>query len=267
VHVLEGNQGVAELQLPVRNVNRSVGGRVAGAIARLHGDDGFKGQLRLSFSGSAGQSFGVWNLPGMHLKVEGECNDYVGKGMHGGTIAAYPPAGSTFTAADNVIAGNTCLYGATGGEVYLSGRVGERFGVRNAGCQTVVEGAGDHLGEYMTGGVIVALGQVGRNIGAGMSGGLMYLYDPERKGLQMNSDNEKNVFDLKSPAGQAQLKKLVENHQALTGSTLAADLLAKWPEALEHFWQVAPPSEQQTELVAGSPEEAVSQAVRPPVAA
>merc|ERR1719188_1587488 len=133
--------------------------------------------------------------------------------MSGGTIAVAPPPGSTFEASKNVIAGNTCLYGATGGDVFLNGSVGERFGVRNAGCHAVIEGAGDHLGEYMTNGVIVALGRVGRNVGAGMSGGLMYIYDPEDKGLQMHGDNVKNVFRVVSEAGEQELRSLIENHE------------------------------------------------------
>jgi len=256
LHVVEGNRGIAEVQLPISNTDRAVGGRIAGSIARRYGDEGFGGQLKLTFSGSAGQSLGVWNIKGVHLKVIGECNDYVGKGMHGGTIVAHPPVDSTFDAKDNVIAGNTCLYGATGGEVYLSGRVGERFGVRNAGCHAVIEGAGDHLGEYMTGGVIVALGLIGRNIGAGMSGGVLYIYDPDDAGLRMNVDNEKNVFRVKTPAAEAQLRGLVEQHQERTGSALAATLLGDWEKACAHFWQVAPPSVQQSPLCVG-PEEVV----------
>eukprot|EP00438_Fugacium_kawagutii_P018812 Skav221682 [mRNA] locus=scaffold1494:115102:119238:+ [translate_table: standard] len=153
------------------------------------------GELHLDFTGSAGQSFGVWNTGGVFLKVTGDANDYVGKGMNGGQIVAVAPPTSTFQSQENVIAGNTCLYGATGGEagsVFLNGTVGERFGVRNAGCCAVIEGAGDHLGEwpgpgvvkgwlgwYMTNGVIVALGAVGRNVAAGMSGGILYLYQAE----------------------------------------------------------------------------------------
>ena len=169
--VIESNSGSACKEMSIQNVSRSVGGRIAGVIASKYGDDGFKGEIELSFVGSAGQSFGVWNTSGVHLRVEGDCNDYVGKGINGGTIVAVQPQDSFFSSEHNVIAGNTCLYGATGGQVFLSGRVGERFGIRNAGCEAVIEGSGDHLGEYMTNGVIVALGTVGRNVGAGMSGG------------------------------------------------------------------------------------------------
>jgi len=270
MRLIESNAGALEKQLPIQNTDRSVGGRLAGAIARRYGDYGFTGKLKLNFSGAAGQSFGVFNIQGVQLKITGDCNDYVGKGMNGGTIVATPPLGSTFAAQDNVIAGNTCLYGATGGEVFLNGRVGERFGVRNGGCQAVVEGAGDHLGEYMTNGVIVSLGRVGRNVGAGMSGGLLYVYDTEGEGLRMHTDNAKNLFRVATDAAEAQLKGLVKKHQEHTGSLLAAELLRDWPAALGHFWQVAPASVQQSELVAKADPtaaDAAAQAARPLVAA
>jgi len=254
--LIDGNSGAVEERLSITNTDRSVGGRISGAIARKHGDYGFKGALDLVFTGSTGQSFGVWNIQGVNLKVVGECNDYVGKGMSGGSIVVVPPSESTFDAEDNVIAGNTCLYGATGGKVFLRGRAGERFGVRNGGCRTVVEGTGDHLGEYMTNGVVVALGRVGRNVGAGMSGGLIYVYDPEERGLQMHDDNAKNVFRVKSAAGQEELRGLIEEHHRRTGSAVAADILGDWPAALRRFWQVAPPSEQAGErVVVATPEE------------
>jgi len=242
--LLDQNSGVVQKQLEICNTDRSVGGRIAGAIARKHGNYGFHGKLNLTFSGSAGQSFGVWNIQGVNLRVIGECNDYVGKGMCGGTIVVSPHSDSTFKAEDNVIAGNTCLYGATGGEVFLSGRAGERFGVRNAGCHAVIEGAGDHLGEYMTNGIVVSLGRVGRNLGAGMSGGLIYVYDPEDQGLQMNELNAQNLFRVTSDAGEQQLRGLIEKHQQHTGSVLASAILKDWPAAQGKFWQVAPVSEQ-----------------------
>jgi len=248
--LVEENSGVVEKQLPINNTDRSVGGRLAGVVARRHGDYGFQGTLKLNFSGAAGQSFGVFNIQGVELSIVGDCNDYVGKGMNGGKIVATPPPESTFQSLDNVIAGNTCLYGATGGEVFLNGRVGERFGVRNAGCQAVVEGSGDHLGEYMTNGVIVSLGRVGRNVGAGMSGGLLYVYDPNGDGLRMHSDNAKNVFRVGTPAAEAQLKGLILKHHESTDSKVAAALLEDWEGAMGHFWQVAPPSVQESELVA-----------------
>lgn len=253
--VIESNGGSVVKEMSIQNVDRSVGGRIAGAIASKHGDDGFKGEIKLSFVGSAGQSFGVWNTSGVHLRVEGDCNDYVGKGINGGTIVAIKPQDSSFSSEQNVIAGNTCLYGATGGQVFLSGRVGERFGIRNAGCEAVIEGSGDHLGEYMTNGVIIALGTVGRNVGAGMSGGLLYIYDPEEKGLQLNADNRRNAFRVTARAGQEQLKSLIQRHHDLTGSSIAAAILQDWDAAVNLFWQVAPVSMQQSELV-GAMEEA-----------
>eukprot|EP00931_Biecheleriopsis_adriatica_P081171 TRINITY_DN5450_c0_g1_i4.p1 TRINITY_DN5450_c0_g1~~TRINITY_DN5450_c0_g1_i4.p1 ORF type:complete len:1716 (+),score=439.82 TRINITY_DN5450_c0_g1_i4:585-5150(+) len=248
--LIENNSGSVQKELSVCNLDRSVGGRIAGVIASKHGDYGFEGELKLNFTGSAGQSFGVFNTKGVHLRVLGDCNDYVGKGMNGGTIVCTPPEGSNFDPVDNVIAGNTCLYGATGGELFLNGRVGERFGVRNAGCHAVIEGSGDHLGEYMTNGVIVALGKVGRNIAAGLSGGLLYLYDPDDTGLEVNDDNKKNVFRVTSTAGQEQLRSLIQKHSDVTSSRRAAEILEDWESNVGRFWQVAPASMQQSELVA-----------------
>jgi len=249
--VIEENDGKVKMSMDIRNTNRSLGGRLAGTIAARYGDHGFKGELHLDFTGSAGQSFGVWNTGGVFLKVTGDCNDYVGKGMNGGRILAVAPESSSFASQENVIAGNTCLYGATGGEVFFNGTVGERFGVRNAGCSAVVEGAGDHLGEYMTNGVIVALGDVGRNVAAGMSGGILYLYseaDDDRP--EINRDNVQNIFRVTSEAGEKQLKELVEKHLELTGSRRAAEILKDWKNSLHRFWQVAPVSMQQSDVVA-----------------
>mmetsp|Transcript_49864 Transcript_49864/g.116540 ORF Transcript_49864/g.116540 Transcript_49864/m.116540 type:complete len:1693 (-) Transcript_49864:120-5198(-) len=267
--LLKKNDGVVEKDVAVSNYNRSVGGRISGAIAERYGDEGFHGELRLKYTGAAGQSFAVWNIKGLHHEVHGELNDYVAKGMAGGSVVARPPEGSTFVASANVIAGNTCLYGATGGEVFLSGRVGERYGIRNAGCNTVVEGAGDHLGEYMTGGVIVSLGAIGRNVGAGMSGGLLYVYDAANDGLRMHPDNQKNIFRVRTAAAEEQLKELITKHQERTGSELAAKLLEDWPSCLRQFWQVAPPSEQDKDLVdtAGEDDEAAKQELPAAVAA
>eukprot|EP00931_Biecheleriopsis_adriatica_P031172 TRINITY_DN18303_c0_g3_i1.p1 TRINITY_DN18303_c0_g3~~TRINITY_DN18303_c0_g3_i1.p1 ORF type:complete len:1691 (+),score=416.08 TRINITY_DN18303_c0_g3_i1:63-5135(+) len=247
--ISNNKEGTVEKDFEISNLDRSVAGRVAGFVASQHGDNGFRGILKLNFTGSAGQSFGVFNTQGVHLRVTGDCNDYVGKGMSGGSIVCIPPEGSAFDSAENVIAGNTCLYGATGGEVFLNGRVGERFGVRNAGCHAVIEGSGDHLGEYMTNGVIVVLGEVGRNVAAGQSGGLLYIYDPEGKGVQMNDDNKRNLFRVTSSAAQEQLQGLVQKHCDLTGSRRAAEILESWESSRGCFWQVAPASMQQSELV------------------
>lgn len=247
--LIDNNEGTVEKEFAVCNIDRSVAGRVAGVVASKHGDDGFKGTLKLNFTGSAGQSLGVFNTQGVHIRVTGDCNDYVGKSMSGGSIVCVPPEGSSFDSSENVIAGNTCLYGATGGEVFLNGRVGERFGVRNAGCHAVIEGSGDHMGEYMTNGVIVALGDVGRNVAAGMSGGLLYIYDPEGNGLKMNDDNKSNIFRVTSSAAQEQLQGLIQKHSDSTGSRRAAEILQSWESSVGCFWQVAPASMQQSELV------------------
>jgi glutamate synthase (ferredoxin) len=174
---IEG-QARLERNLAIVNTDRSVGARIAGEIAARHGNTGFTGQLDLTFRGAAGQSFGAFLLQGMNVRLVGEANDYVGKGINGGRITVVPPPGGS-DPGSKVILGNTCLYGATGGELFALGRAGERFGVRNSGARTVVEGAGDHCCEYMTGGVVVVLGSTGRNVAAGMTGGVAFLLDEE----------------------------------------------------------------------------------------
>ena len=239
-------QGAVAKTYTVVNADRTVGARVAGAIAEKYGNSGFEGQLNLNFEGTAGQSFGAFNLPGMTLTLVGESNDYVGKGMHGGEIVVKPPAGITYDPSTNVIVGNTCLYGATGGTLYALGTAGERFAVRNSKGQAVIEGAGDHCCEYMTGGAIVVLGTVGRNVGAGMTGGLGYFLDEDgRFPVRVNPEIVK-VQRVITPAGEAQLKALIEAHLAHTGSPKAEKILANWGEYLPKFWQVVPPSEADT---------------------
>ena len=170
-----------EFRYDVRNTDRAIGARLSGDVARRHGDLGMSdAPIVLKLSGSAGQSLGAWNAGGVHIELEGEANDGVGKGMAGGRIVVRPPTDAAFVARDAVIIGNTCLYGATGGEFYAAGRAGERFGVRNSGALAVVEGAGDHCCEYMTGGIVVVLGPTGLNFGAGMTGGFAYVLDTER---------------------------------------------------------------------------------------
>ena len=239
-------QGTVTKTYAVVNTDRTVGARVAGVIAEKYGNSGFEGQLNLTFEGSAGQSFGAFNLPGMTLTLVGESNDYVGKGMHGGEIVVKPPVGITYDPSTNVIVGNTCLYGATGGTLYALGTAGERFAVRNSKGQAVIEGAGDHCCEYMTGGVVVVLGPVGRNVGAGMTGGLAYFLD-ENGGFPVRVNPEiVKVQRVITPAGEAQLKALLEAHVAHTGSPKAGQILAHWSEYLPKFWQVVPPSEADT---------------------
>ena len=236
------------------NTDRTVGARLAGVIAQKYGNTGFvhrngsgkENAITLNFQGSAGQSFGAFNLPGMILKLEGEANDYVGKGMHGGEIIITPPTTATYDPSLNVIVGNTCLYGATGGVLFANGQAGERFGVRNSKGQAVIEGSGDHCCEYMTGGVIVVLGRVGRNVGAGMTGGLAYFLDedgtfPARVNLEIVK-----VQRVMTSAGELQLKALLESHVDRTSSPKAQKILSHWGEYLPRFWQVVPPSEADT---------------------
>jgi glutamate synthase (ferredoxin) len=235
--------GTAQKTYKVVNTDRTLGARVAGAIAQRYGNNGFEGQLDLTFEGSAGQSFGAFNLPGMTLTLVGEANDYVGKGMHGGTLVVKPFPGITYDPAENVIIGNTCLYGSTGGTLYAQGIAGERFAVRNSKGQAVIEGAGDHCCEYMTGGAIVVLGRAGRNVGAGMTGGLAYFLDLEGTFPTRVNPEIVKVQRVNTPAGEQQLKALIEAHQAHTGSQKAAHLLTNWGDYLPQFWQVVPPSE------------------------
>ncbi len=227
----------------VINTDRTVGARISGAIATQYGNHGFNGQLNLTFNGSVGQSFGAFNLSGMNLTLVGEANDYVGKGMNGGEIVIKPFDGFTYEASKNVILGNTCLYGSTGGTLYANGIAGERFGVRNSKGKAVIEGAGDHCCEYMTGGVIVVLGGVGRNVGAGMTGGLGYFLD-EAGDFQTRVNPEiVQVQKVLTDAGAEQLKGLIEAHAERTGSAKAKTILADWDAYLPKFWQVVPPSE------------------------
>ncbi|WP_264319490.1 glutamate synthase-related protein [Zarconia navalis] len=237
------NQSSISKTLEIVNTDRCVGARISGAIAKKYGNTGFEGQLNLNFKGSAGQSFGAFNLPGMTLTLEGSANDYVGKGMHGGEIIIKPPVGTTFDPSENVIVGNTCIYGATGGTLYVLGLAGERFGVRNSKGQAVIEGAGDHCCEYMTGGAIVVLGKVGRNVGAGMTGGLAYFLDEEGNFPAKVNREIVKTQRVCTQAGEAQLKALIAAHAERTGSPKAQRILANWTECLPKFWQVVPPSE------------------------
>jgi glutamate synthase (ferredoxin) len=242
------NQGTISKSFTVINTDRTVGARVAGVIAEKYGNSGFAGQLNLTFEGSAGQSFGAFNLPGMTLTLVGEANDYVGKGMHGGELVVKPPVGITYDPSTNVIIGNTCLYGATGGTLFALGTAGERFAVRNSKGQAVIEGAGDHCCEYMTGGVVVVLGHVGRNVGAGMTGGLAYFLDEDGNFPTRVNPEIVKVQRVITPAAEAQLKELIETHASHTGSQKAQKILASWNEYLPKFWQVVPPSEAESPL-------------------
>ncbi|PMB53985.1 glutamate synthase subunit alpha [Fischerella thermalis CCMEE 5201] len=237
------NHTVVTKTVPVVNTDRTVGARLAGAIASQYGDDGFGGQIHLNFQGSVGQSFGAFNLPGMILTLEGEANDYVGKGMNGGEIIIKPPAIANYDSSQNVIIGNTCLYGATGGMLFANGLAGERFAVRNSKGTAVIEGAGDHCCEYMTGGVVVVLGKVGRNVGAGMTGGLAYFLDEDGNFPELVNREIVTIQRVMTAAGEKQLKELITVHLLRTESPKAKMILENWQEFLPKFWQLVPPSE------------------------
>jgi glutamate synthase (ferredoxin) len=237
------NQTSLTKTVTVINTDRTVGARLSGAIAQQYGDTGFAGQIILNFKGSVGQSFGAFNLSGMTLNLEGEANDYVGKGMNGGEITIKPPAEAPFSPATNVILGNTCLYGATGGVLYASGQAGERFAVRNSMARAVIEGAGDHCCEYMTGGVVVILGRVGRNVGAGMTGGLAYFLDEDGSFPDKVNPEIIKIQRISSSVGEQQLRELIEAHADRTGSPKARQILEHWTDYLPRFWQAVPPSE------------------------
>jgi glutamate synthase domain-containing protein 2/glutamate synthase domain-containing protein 1/glutamate synthase domain-containing protein 3 len=225
----------------IQNTDRTVGGRISVRIARTHGDVGLpNGTIDLSFTGSAGQSFGAWLVGGVSLTLVGEANDYVAKGMHGGEIVVRPPEDAGFVPSEATVAGNTVLYGATGGQLFVAGRAGERFGVRNSGAVAVVEGCGDHGCEYMTAGLVVVLGRAGRNFGAGMSGGVAYVLDAD--GSFPNRLNRELVrSDPVSDPGEVEaLRGLIEMHLEKTGSARAAEILEDWAEHLPNFWKVAP---------------------------
>ena len=228
--------------LPIRNVNRVVGTMLGSEVTRRWGRDGLPdGTIDLLFQGSAGQSFGSFIPRGITLRLEGDANDYLAKGLSGGRIAVFPAPEAAFVAHENVITGNVALYGATGGEVFVRGVAGERFAVRNSGATAVVEGVGDHGCEYMTGGRVLVLGRTGRNFAAGMSGGIAWVYDED--GLFATRCNTELVAlePLPSDAEDvAEVRSLLARHLALTGSVRAADLLARWEEVAARFVRVVP---------------------------
>ncbi len=233
-----------EWSYEVKNFNRSIGGRVSGQIARRWGNYGMSDKpLVVKLSGSAGQSFGVWNAGGLHLCLEGDANDYVGKGMAGGKITIRPPRAATYVAKDSAIIGNTCLYGATGGELYAAGLAGERFAVRNSGATAVVEGAGDHCCEYMTGGVVCVLGRTGLNFGAGFTGGFAYVLDMERNFVDRYNHELIDIHRLTGEGMEAHIQHLhalIEKHVAETGSEWGAEILRDFRTYLGNFWVVKP---------------------------
>ncbi|MBI3743542.1 MAG: glutamate synthase subunit alpha, partial [Chloroflexi bacterium] len=229
------------LEYPIRNVNRDVGTKVSGELAyRYHTSNLEQHVAELRFHGSAGQSFGAFLAGGLRLVLDGEANDYVGKGMAGGEIIIRPPKNATFMPHDNIIIGNTVLYGATGGHFFAAGRAGERFAVRNSGATAVIEGAGDHCCEYMTAGLVVVLGDVGRNFGAGMSNGNAYVLDEHDTFSRQYNPEMINVDHVTSPDDAATLRKLIERHLELTGSIMAKGVLERWDAHLPLFWKVTP---------------------------
>jgi glutamate synthase domain-containing protein 2/glutamate synthase domain-containing protein 3 len=226
---------------PIKNTNRSVGTMLSGEIARKYGDTGLPdGAIKIELNGTAGQSFGTFLAKGIELCLTGESNDYTGKGLSGGRIIIKVPSKSTFNPAENIIAGNTCLYGATSGEAYINGIVGERFAVRNSGAKAVVEGAGDHCCEYMTGGRVVILGRIGRNFGAGMSGGIAYIWDPSKDVIKYINPGMVDIEYLIFDEDIDEVKNLVTKHLKYTGSKRADNILENWSKQKDNFWKVIP---------------------------
>jgi glutamate synthase (NADPH/NADH) large chain len=227
-------------ELPITNVDRVVGTIVGNEITLAHGADGLpEGTVRLRFNGSAGQSFGAFIPKGMTMELVGDANDYLGKGLSGGTIILYPPAASKFRAEENIIAGNVALYGATSGSAYIRGIAGERFCVRNSGVNAVVEGVGDHGCEYMTGGTVVVLGETGRNFAAGMSGGIAYVLD-ELEEFRTRCNTEMAALEHLEESDLETLHAMIEQHAELTGSARATMILLNWRTYAHKFVKVMP---------------------------
>ena len=240
---IEGLTG-GRFEFEIQNFNRSIGARLAGEIARRHGNHGMRdAPLDILLRGTAGQSFGAWNLSGLNLSLTGDANDYVGKGMTGGRIAIHPPEHVGYVARDTAIVGNTCLYGATGGELYAAGRAGERFAVRNSGATAVIEGSGDHCCEYMTGGVVVVLGNTGVNFGAGMTGGFAYVLDTERDFVDRYNHELIDIHRMTPESMEPylhHLRALIEAHINATNSEWGATILDDYRTFLPKFWLIKP---------------------------
>lgn len=234
--------------MPIMNTDRCVGARISGVIVKKYGLNNFNGNLQVNFNGTAGQSFGAFISKGMYLNLQGEANDYVGKGMNGGEIIISSSSNSAVDVAHNFIIGNTCLYGATGGYLFVHGQAGERFAVRNSAAQAVIEGVGDHACEYMTGGLIVILGPAGRNIGAGMTGGLAYFLDEENTLLSKLNTEIIKAQKIMTKEAEQQLKNMIELYEIKTKSLKAKVILSNWEKYMNMFWQIVPPSELNTPL-------------------
>ena len=235
------HQDEVNLDYAIKNTDRAVGTMLSGTIATRYGGEGLPTDtINIKFKGSAGQSFGAFLMKGVSFKLEGEANDYFGKGLSGGRIAILPPTRSNFSAEDNIIAGNTGLYGATSGELYINGKVGERFGVRNSGAIAVIEGAGDHCCEYMTGGRVVVLGETGRNFAAGMSGGVAYVWDKHHNFDYFCNMDMVEINLVEDSNYRKELHELIRQHYLYTGSKLALTMLDDWNHYVEEFIQVVP---------------------------
>ncbi|MGH8188631.1 MAG: glutamate synthase subunit alpha, partial [Steroidobacteraceae bacterium] len=228
-------------ELPIRNVHRVVGTITGSEITRKYGAAGLpEDTIRIRFRGSAGQSFGAFMPRGMTFSLEGDANDYVGKGLSGGKLVVFPPAGSTFVPGENIIIGNVAFYGATGGEAYISGMAGERFCVRNSGIHAVVEAVGDHGCEYMTGGRVIVLGPAGRNFGAGMSGGVAYVLDERGDFAQSVNREMVDIGPLAEPEEIAAIGAMIERHLGYTKSARAREVLDNWDKMVPRFVRVMP---------------------------
>ena len=238
------NRSGGEFDFTITNCDRSVAALTSGAIAKRYGEEGLEtAPITARFTGVAGQSFGVWNARGLNLYLEGDANDYVGKGMNGGSIVIVPPKVSQFESHKTAIIGNTCLYGATGGTLFAAGTAGERFGVRNSGASAVIEGAGDHCCEYMTGGLVCVLGETGVNFGAGMTGGFAYVLDEERTFVDKYNHELVEIHRVNTEAMEAyrrHLREMIEAYVAATGSARGAAILEDFSDYARHFWLVKP---------------------------
>jgi glutamate synthase (NADPH/NADH) large chain len=235
------NSEPVEINLPIINTNRTVGATLSHEIAKRHGEHGLpEDTIKIKLAGSAGQSFGAFLAKGVSMELEGDANDYVGKGLSGGNITIYPPKESSFVPEDSILIGNVVLYGATSGQAFFRGRAAERFCVRNSGALTVIEGIGDHGCEYMTGGRVVILGPTGRNFAAGMSGGVAYVWDVTGDFRQNCNLGMVELEELEQEKDLSEVRSLIELHHKHTGSTVAEHVLGEWPAIAEKFVKVMP---------------------------
>ena len=229
------------LDYKIRNTDRTVGAIISNEISKKYGEKGLpKGTLKLNFIGAAGQSFGAFATKGLEMKIEGNTNDYFGKGLSGATLIVKVPNESTFKSNENVITGNVALYGATSGEAYINGIAGERFCVRNSGATAVVEGVGDHGCEYMTGGIALILGKIGRNFAAGMSGGIAYIYKSDKNYSIDNFNMEMVEFEKLDSQDFDIIKELLEKHYSYTHSGIAEEIIINWNKSKNMFVKIMP---------------------------